>query len=131
MWCTIAPMIKTNIVLLNFAFKCRLVNETCAITLVQTGRQANQLASAVDHAANITNLTENRASKIYFFSQDSKEMCSLIFVFVITKVFQKNIPFMKTIHIMYVFFKGIMGKWTVTGMCVFSSIYIKLVNKIK
>ena len=70
-------MIKAIIVLLNFAFKCRLVNETCAIALVQTGTQANQLASAIDHAGNITNFTENRASKSSFFSQDSKESCSL------------------------------------------------------
>ena len=70
-------MIKTVIVLLNFAFKCRLVNETRAIALVQTGTQANQLASAIDRTGNITNFTENRASKSFFFSQGSKETCSL------------------------------------------------------
>ena len=60
-------MIKTNIVLLNFVFKCRLVNETRAIALVQTRMQANQLASAIDHAGNVTNFPENRASKSSFF----------------------------------------------------------------
>ena len=41
-------MIKTIIVLLNFAFKCRLVDETRAIAIEQAGMQANQLASAID-----------------------------------------------------------------------------------
>ena len=33
-------MMKTTIVLLNLAFKCMLVNETCAIALMQAGMQA-------------------------------------------------------------------------------------------
>ena len=33
--------------------------------------------------------------------EDSKETCSLFSVFVIKNVHQRNIPFMKTIHIMY------------------------------
>ena len=45
-------------------------------------------------------------AKVYFFSQDSKEKCSLIFASVIKKVYQENIPFVKTID-MYVFIKGI------------------------
>ena len=49
-------------------------------------------------------------SKVSFFSQDSKETCSLIFVSVIKKVYQENIPFVKPIHIMYVFIKGIIEK---------------------
>ena len=73
-------MIKLIIVLLNFAFKGRLVNETCVITVVPAGTQANRLASTINHAGNITNFTENGASKSLFFSQDSKETCSLIFV---------------------------------------------------
>ena len=60
-------MIKTIIVLLNFAFKSRLVNETCAIALVQIGTQATQLASAINRAGNITNFTESRGSKSFFF----------------------------------------------------------------
>ena len=95
-------MIKIIIVLLNFAFKCRLVNETRAIALVQTGTQANQLASAIDRAGNITNFTENRASKSFFFSQDLKATCSLIFVSVIKKVYQGNISFRKQ-YILYLF----------------------------
>ena len=102
-------MIKTVIVLLNFAFKCRLVNETCAFAIVQASTQANQLASAIDRAGNITNFTENGASKSFFFSQDSKEKCSLIFASVIKKVYQDNIPFVKTID-KYVFIKGIIRK---------------------
>ena len=81
----IASMIKLIIVLLNFAFKKRLVNETRAIALVRAGTQANQLASAIDCADN------NK------FCQDSKEICSLFFVSDIKKVYQGNIPFMKTI----------------------------------
>ena len=103
-------MTKTIIILLNLAFKCRLVNETRAVALVQAGTQANQLASAIDRTDNITNFTENQASKSFFFSQDSKETCSLIFVSVIKKVYQENIPFVKSIHIMYVFNKGIIAK---------------------
>ena len=58
-------------------FCCRLVNETCAIVLVQAGTQANQFASAIDRTSNKTNFTENRVCKSFFFSQDSKETCSL------------------------------------------------------
>ena len=47
---------------------------------MQAGTQANQFASAIDSAGNITNFTENRAGKSFFFSQDSKEICYLIFV---------------------------------------------------
>ena len=46
----------------------RLVNETRAIALVQTGTQANQFASAIDRANNITNFAENRAGSNSFFS---------------------------------------------------------------
>ena len=43
----VALMIKTIIVLLNFAFKLLwLVNETRTIGLMQADKQANQLASA-------------------------------------------------------------------------------------
>ena len=86
----------------------RLVNEICAIALVQAGAQANQFASAIDRVGNITNFTENRASKSFVFSQDSKETCSLIFVSY-KKVYQEKIPFLKTIHMVY-FIKGIIGK---------------------
>ena len=103
-------MIKLIIVLLNFAFKCRLVSETRVIELVQAGTQANQLASAIDHIGNITNFTENRASKSFFFSQDSKETCYFIFVPVIKNMYQENISFVKPLRIMYVFIKGIIGK---------------------
>ena len=57
----------------------RLVSETCTIALMQADRQVNQFASGIDHAGNITNFTENRAGKS-FFSQDSDETYSLIFV---------------------------------------------------
>ena len=102
-------MIKLIIVLSNFTFKCRLVNETHAIALVQAGSQANQLASAIDRIGSMTNFTKNHASKSFFFSQDSKETCPLIFVSAIKKVHQSNIPFVKTIN-MYVFTKGIIRK---------------------
>ena len=64
-------------------FCCRLVNETRAIALVQAGMQANQFASAIDRTSNKTNFTENRACKSFFFSQASKETCSLKLVSVI------------------------------------------------
>ena len=89
----IAPRIKTIIVLLSLAFKCRLANETRAIALVQAGTQTNQLASVIDCASDITNLLKIVQAK------DSKETCSLIFVSVIKKVYLENIPFVKTIHI--------------------------------
>ena len=60
-------MIKTIIVLLNFAFKCSLVNETSAASLVQAGNQANQLASVIDCTGNITHFTESCISKFLFF----------------------------------------------------------------
>ena len=51
-------MKKTIIILLNFAFKCSLVNETCTIALEQADTQANQLASVLNHTGNITNFTK-------------------------------------------------------------------------
>ena len=100
-------MIKTIIVLFNFVFKCSFVNETRAIAIVRAGMQANQLVRASDRAGNITNFTENGASKS-FFCQYSTEKCSLIFASIIKKVYQENIPFVKTIDI-YVFIKGILN----------------------
>ena len=60
-------MIKTIIVLFNFVFKCSFVNETRAIAIVRAGMQANQLVRASDRAGNITNFTENGASKSFLF----------------------------------------------------------------
>ena len=50
----------------------RLVNETRTIVLAQAGMQANQFASVIDHAGNITNFTENHTGKSFFFPQDSR-----------------------------------------------------------
>ena len=116
---------KKIIVLLNLAFKWRLVNETshlCRLTrrqinwpvqwniaLVQADTQAYQLTSAIDRAGYVTNFTESCASKS-FFSQDSKGTCSLMFVSDIKNVYQENLSFVKPIHILYVFFKWIIGK---------------------
>ena len=68
----IAPIIETIIVLLNCAFKCSLVTETYMTALMQAGTLANQLASTIDCAGNITNFTKKIASESFFFSQDSK-----------------------------------------------------------
>ena len=57
-----------------------------AIALVQAGTQTNHFASGIDCAGKITNFIENRAVKSFFFSEDSKETCPLIFVSVIRKV---------------------------------------------
>ena len=65
-------MIKLIFVLLNFAFKCRLVNETRAIALVQAGAQANQLTGAIDRAGNITNLPKIAQAKVSFFLKTQK-----------------------------------------------------------
>ena len=73
---------------------------------MQAGTQAKQLIS---HRQQILP-TIALVKVFFFFSQDSKEMSSLIFVSVIKKVYQENIPFMKQIHIMYVFIKGIIWK---------------------
>ena len=67
------------------------------IALVQAGMQANQLASASDHAGNINFLKTKKKNVLFFVSA-------------IKKVYQRNIPFMRTIHIMYVFIKGIIRK---------------------
>ena len=118
-------MIKTIIVLLNFALKCRLVNVTRATALVQAGTQADQLASAIHHTGNNTQVAQEKVS---FFSQDSKETtCSLIFVSVIKKEYQENNPFIKTIN-MYIFTKSIIGKTNCYLYARFSSICIKLIN---
>ena len=66
-------MIKAIIVLLNVAFKwVSLVSETHTIGLEQAGKQANQLASAIDRAGNITNFTANCASESFFFLKTQK-----------------------------------------------------------
>ena len=44
----------------------RLVNETCAITLVQAGTQANQFVSAIDQAGNITHYWKSCRQKFFF-----------------------------------------------------------------
>ena len=75
----IAVILKLIIVLLNFAFKCRLVNQICAIALVQAGTQVNQLASAIDCAGNITNFTKNCTSKSFFFFSRFKRDVSFNF----------------------------------------------------
>ena len=53
--------------------------------LMQAGMQANQFANVIDRAGNITNFVGNHRDKSFFFSQDSKETCYLIFVSVIRK----------------------------------------------
>ena len=50
-------------------FIISLVNETCTIALMKASAQANQFASAIDRPGNITNFTENRARKCFFFSR--------------------------------------------------------------
>ena len=79
---------------------------TGTIGLMQVGKQANQLASAIDRAGNI-NFTEHCASKsLFFFSRLKRDV---FFNFcVIKKAYQENIPFVKTIF--YVFIKSIIGK---------------------
>ena len=100
----------------------RLVNETRTIPLVQAGMQTNQFASMIDCAGNTIHFTENCATKSFFFSQDSKETCSLIFLSQ-EKIHQVNIPFKKTIHI-YVFIKGIIRKMNCYyHMCFFFDLY--------
>ena len=56
--------------LVNLLTIFRLVNETHAIMFMSTGMQANQFASTIDCAGNITNFTENCAGKSFFFSED-------------------------------------------------------------
>ena len=46
----------------------RLVNETCAITLVQAGMQANQFARVTDHTGNIT----HRTGKFFFLKTQKR-----------------------------------------------------------
>ena len=53
---------------------------------MQAGTQTNQLASAIDHAGNITNFTKKWCKQKFIFSQDSKEKCSLIFASVIKNI---------------------------------------------
>ena len=60
-------MIKLIIVLLNFGFKWRLVDETRTISLVQAGTQANQLASAIDRVGNITNFLKTQKRRVFYF----------------------------------------------------------------
>ena len=47
--------------------------------------QANQFASVIHRAGNITHFTENRAGKSFFLSRLKKGTCLLIFVSVIRK----------------------------------------------
>ena len=103
---------------------CRLVNETCMIALVQAGMQANQFASVTDRAGNITNFTENRTGKSFFFLKTQKRFVTyLIFVSVIRKGISGKIQL-----VTHVFLKALSGKLNVTGTRVVSLIYINLVN---
>ena len=68
----------------------RLVNETRAIALVQAGTQANQFPSAIDRAGNITNFTENRAGKGFFFFLKSQERLVLKYLSVNKKIIMTN-----------------------------------------
>ena len=58
----------------------RLVNEIRAIALVQAGTQANQFASAIDRAGNITKFTENRGGKSFFFLKLKRDLSLNFFV---------------------------------------------------
>ena len=60
-------MIKTNIVLLDFTFKCRAVNETRAIVLVQACTQANNLATQLIAQATSQILPKITEANISFF----------------------------------------------------------------
>ena len=73
-------------------------------------KERNQLLSFnVQIRPQKLNHKANLKSKVSFFSQDSKKTYSLICVSVIKKVYQEDIPFVKTIH-MYLFIKAIIGK---------------------
>ena len=75
--CIVVLMIKTDIALLNFPFKCRLVNEIRTSVLVHASKQANQLTSAIDCVENIflTNFTEScEAKKIFFFKTQKRHV---------------------------------------------------------
>ena len=52
----------------------RLVNKIRAIALVQGGTQANQFASTIDRAGNITKFTENRGGKSFFFLKLKRDL---------------------------------------------------------
>ena len=60
-------MIKLIIILLNFAFKWRLVSETHAIVLEQADTQADQLASVIYRAGHITNFLKTQKSRVLYF----------------------------------------------------------------
>ena len=101
----------------------RLVNETCTVAFLQAGKQVNQFASTIDHAGSTTFYRKLHQQKLLFYLILLKETCYLIFVCVYQKVYQENIPFVKTIDI-YVFIKGITRKincyWHV---CFFFDLY--------
>ena len=70
------------------------------IALVQAGMQANQLASPIDRAGNITNFLKTQKRRVLYF------LC------VIKKgAYQGNIPFLKTIHIMLILTGITNGYW--------------------
>ena len=92
-------MIKLFIVLLNLAFKWGFINETRVIALVQAGMQANQLASTIDRAGNITNFLKTQKRRVFYFLCHKKG------------VYQENIPFLKTIHIMLILTGMTNGYW--------------------
>ena len=57
--------------------------------LEQTDTQVNHLASVIDRAGNITNFTENRESKSFFFLKTQKRRVFLIIVSVIKRCIRK------------------------------------------
>ena len=84
-------MIKTIIVLLTFAFKCRLVNETHAIVLVHAGTQANRLAITIDCTCNKF-YQKSHHQKFLFFSRLKRDV---LFNFVCHKKLSEKHPIHK------------------------------------
>ena len=64
-------------VLLNFAFKCSLVNETSTTALVQAGTQANQLASATDHTGKHSKFHQKSHKQrfLFFLKTQRRHFC--------------------------------------------------------
>ena len=67
-------MFKAKLFFLASTLNPKLVNETRTIVLVQAGTQANQIASAIDCAGNITNFTEIAQAKVSLFLKTQKRL---------------------------------------------------------
>ena len=101
-------LLRLSCIIINIIIQTyRVVNENCAIMLVQAGMQAKHFAAAFDRACSITNFNTNCPYKSFFFFLKTQRRLVLKFVSIRRNHIVKKI-FHSWKQDIYVFIKGIM-----------------------